>query len=228
MWQSVYLWWCFEGTVAMTKIDKSSAILSRFGVGMVAVFTCSVVAIDSASAAGQGEFRNCAQKSDPLGQAPSRIKADTSSRRWRIFDQRFGLVPIGSRTVQAPDAAGGRALQIKLDRREALAHTIGVSILNQRPIGRGSIVEARVWLRATSAVPPILVARLQNNEPGFRRLAEAPLSIGPVFQEYVIRTTAYQNYCPGKFNFALHLATGPHTFEIGQGLLIVQENPLVS
>jgi hypothetical protein len=212
----------------MTQLTTRATVPHVFVVSLLAAAAMAFVPTNTASAAAQSVLRSCNQRTDALGQAPSHIKADTKSRRWRVFDQRFGLLPVRSKTVDAPDVAGGRALQIKLDRREALAHTIGVSILNQRPISRGSVIEARVWIRATSPTQSVLVARLQNNEGGFRRLAEAPLNISPVFQQYVLRTTAYKDYCPGTFNFALHLATGPHTFEIGQGLLIVQENPLVS
>jgi hypothetical protein len=170
----------------------------------------------------------CRNTIDRLGQTPAHIKAATSSRPWRIFDQRSIFFAVRSKSVEAQGIPGGRALEVKIDRKEPYAYDIGVSMLNQRPIVRGSVVEARVWLRTTSGPRTTIVARLQNNELGFRRLAETPLTLTSQFREYVLTTQAYKDYCPGTFNFALHLATGEQIVEIGPGLLIVRENPLVS
>lgn len=170
----------------------------------------------------------CRNKTDSLGLTPAHIKAATSSRPWRIFDQRSLFFAVRSKSVEARGIPGGRALEVKIDREEPNAYDIGVSMLNQRPIARGSVVEARVWLRTTSSTKTTIVARLQNNELGFRRLTETPLTLTSQFREYVLTTKAYKDYCPGTFNFALHLATNAHLVEIGPGLLIVRENPLIS
>ncbi len=176
---------------------------------------------------GNGRL-TCRNTIDRLGLIPTHIKAATSSRPWRIFDQRSIFFAVSSKSVEAQGIPGGRALEVKIDRKEPYAYDIGVSMLNQRPIARGSVIEARVWLRTTSGPKTNIVARLQNNEPGFRRLRETPLTLTSQFREYVLTTQAYQDYCPGTFNFALHLATSAHLVEIGPGLLIVRENPLVS
>ena len=226
----------------MRYVKKSTRLVRAFALRILGLGAPGLIASDALSKPLDGQIvqvqvqarasaalpANCRQRVDSLGLTPGHIKAATSSRPWRLFDQRNTFFPIKSKTVAANAVPGGRALEIKIDRSEPLAHTIGVSMLNQRPIARGNLIEARVWLRATSSAQTRLVARLQNNEPGFRRLNEAPLILTSQFQEYVITTQAYQDYCPGTFNFALHLATGPHTFEIGPGLLIVRESPLVS
>jgi hypothetical protein len=219
--------------------DRKSALTFRARVLIVLVACVSMsIATDvlaqpwnhqtvQATSNGNGQL-TCRNTIDRLGQTPTHIKAATSSRPWRIFDQRSIFFAVRFKSVEAQGIPGGRALEVKIDRKEPYAYDIGVSMLNQRPIARGSVVEARVWLRTTSGPRTTIVARLQNNELGFRRLAETPLTLTSQFREYVLTTQAYKDYCPGTFNFALHLATGEQLVEIGPGLLIVRENPLLS
>jgi hypothetical protein len=227
-----------ELLIEMPHFEKTTSPFRKFTLLMLGATAPFLIATDVASKPWDGRIAqlrsdgqastNCRQRVDSLGLTPAHIKATTNSRPWRLFDQRRAFFPLRSKSIANSTVPGGRALEIKIDRSEALAHMIGVSMLNQRPIARGNLIEARVWLRSTSSAQARLVARLQNNEPGFRRLNETSWNLTSQFQEYVITTQAYQDYCPGTFNFALHLATGSHTFEIGPGLLIVRESPLVS
>jgi hypothetical protein len=168
----------------------------------------------------------CLPAARGIAKYPSAIRGSTKVGPWRGFDQRTLSNGAKLRPIDAPGIPGGRADTIMIERREALAHIIGVSMKNQRSITKGDNIVAEVWLRAkpTSLAQDAVVidARLQEDGNGFRGLRETSLALTSSFAKYEVRARAGKLFCPGDLNFALHLATGAQTIDIGPATIKVE------
>jgi hypothetical protein len=171
----------------------------------------------------------CPAQADALGAASSDLRGYTDSVPWTVFNQQLSPLPLDITPVAAGGIPTGRAIRIAIPRAGLMAHEIGVSMLNTRPIKAGETLDVRIWMRSEdapalsatygdTALTPVKVGiRLQNNEPGFRRFVDTTIPITSTFREYRFTAEAPKDYCPGKLNVAVHMATGRHKIDIGVG-----------
>jgi hypothetical protein len=168
----------------------------------------------------------CLPAARGIAKYPSAIRGSTKVGPWRAFDQRTLSNGAKLNPVDAPGIPSGRADTILIERREALAHIIGVSMKNQRSITKGDNIVAEVWLRAKpnglAQDAVVIDARLQEDGNGFRGLRETSLVLTSSFAKYEVRARAGKLFCPGDLNFALHLATGAQTIDIGPATIKVE------
>jgi hypothetical protein len=172
--------------------------------------------------------RTCQPQMPRIARYPTSIRGSTKVRTWVVFDQRSTFSDPKLVDIAASEVPGGRAGSIKIEQRENMPHDIGVSMRNQRTIAKGETLIAEVWLRgkpaSTNQGPVIIEARIQEDGDGFRGLIDAPITLTPEFAKYEIRATPNRDYCPTDLNFALHLATGAQTIDIGPGTLKVSSD----
>jgi hypothetical protein len=158
---------------------------------------------------------------------PSAVRGTTKVTPWNVFDQRTRMGFGKSTPIDAPGIPGGNAETIIIERREALSHVIGASILNQRSIDKDDQIVAQVWLRAKpsdNAKRPIVIdARPQENEIGYRGLSQTSWRLRSSFAKYEIRARADKLFCPDDLNFALHLATGAQSIDIGPATIKIEK-----
>jgi hypothetical protein len=200
----------------------------------VCLATVSVAAFGAAhyqphrqARAPQADQRDaCLPAARGIAKYPSAIRGSTKVGPWRAFDQRILSDVAKLRPIDAPGIPGGRADTIMIERREDLAHVIGVSMKNQRSIPKGDTIVAEVWLRGkperVAQGTVVIDARLQEDRNGFRGLRETRLVLTSSFAKYEIRGRADQLFCPGNLNFALHLATGAQTIDIGPATIKIE------
>lgn len=176
----------------------------------------------------QSQAQGQCRAPDPtIASAPADLRGSTLIRPWQPFDKFGHNILAEMRTeekVAADVVPGGQAIRIAIKRAGRNPYDFGVSLLNARQIRRDETIIAKVWLRATStenpSKPAVIFAKLQDNASGFRRLKEEPLTLTSRFQLYEIRSPIFKDYCPNDLNFALHLATGRQTIEVGPAFLI--------
>jgi hypothetical protein len=172
-------------------------------------------------------YRLCDSDLEEINGYPSTIRAATTARGWLLFDQRREKRTVGLTLIQAPDAPGGRAETIAIERREPEPNIIGVSMVNLRQIEPEKTVIVDVWLRAQAGKgrtdPVVVEGRIQENDSRFRNLKTAQFRLTPKFTKYELSAVTDATFCPEQLNFALHLATGPQTIDIGPATLRVAE-----
>jgi hypothetical protein len=170
----------------------------------------------------------CRPDTGVLAKLPPSIRASTQVVPWGLFKQRFTDIFAKEETISAQSVPGGKALRLAIPKKGELPQNIGVSMLNDRPIKKGEVIEARVWLRslnvrATNQTPVSVEIRFQNNDPGFARFFNRRFLVTNTFREYSFSAAAPKDYCVEQFNVALHLATGKHQIDIGPGQIVVTE-----
>jgi hypothetical protein len=214
-----------------TPYDDGSRKMLLIAVGFASVSVAALVAAHyqphRQARAPQDDQRDaCLPAARGIAKYPSAIRGSTKVGPWRAFDQRILSNGAKLRPIDAPGIPGSRADTIMIERREDLAHVIGVSMKNQRSILKGDNIVAEVWLRAkpegVAQGAVVIDARLQEDGNGFRGLRETPLVLTSSFAKYEIRAHADKLFCPGNLNFALHLATGAQTIDIGPATIKIE------
>jgi hypothetical protein len=214
-----------------TPYDDGSRKMLLIAVGFASVSVAAFIAAHyqphRQARAPQDDQRDaCLPAARGIAKYPSAIRGTSKVGPWRGFDQRTLSNSAKLRPIDAPGIPGGRADTIMIERREALAHIIGVSMKNQRSIAKGDNIVAEVWLRAkpnSLAQDAVVIdARLQEDGNGFRGLRETSLALTSSFAKYEVRARAGKLFCPGDLNFALHLATGAQTIDIGPATIKVE------
>ena len=203
-------------------------VLSALALGAVSVvsFYVSSISVEIVPKADPiKDVETCRSQSVGIANKPAVLRGSTEVEHWRTFDQRFTFIPLKPKQISAPEIPGNRALSFKIEHGERNAYDIGISMVNQRKIVRGKTIQAEVWLRGesieTTSRPVVVFGKIQDNDDGFRRLNEEAFTPTAAFARYRMSAKAVRDYCPGALNFALHLATGPQTIDVGLGLLTV-------
>jgi hypothetical protein len=214
----------------MPKPDSGAQKMMLVALGCAAISGLAFFAASQQSkpvpvAQDKGNLRGCLPNLPGIARYPTAIRGTTKLGGWLVFDQRSLFSDPKLNDIEATDVPGGKAGAIQITRREAMAHDIGTSMRNQRAVLKGEIVIAEVWLRARPTdvrqVPIVIEARIQEDGDGFQGLANAEITLTPKFTKYEMSATALRNYCPKDLNFALHLATGAQTVDVGPATLKV-------
>jgi hypothetical protein len=162
-----------------------------------------------------------------LAKAPAAVRGRSKPSDWLLFDQRTEFAQSKLKIVEAPRVPGGLAGSVQIDRAGVNAYDIGVSMRNQREIKRGENLTYEVWLQAIPAPgrrdPIVIEARIQEETRiGFTIFQDRQFTLTSDFQPYSLTFAAPKDFCPGKLNIALHLATGAHIVDIGPGMMRAQ------
>jgi hypothetical protein len=154
---------------------------------------------------------------------PSTILADTQFDPWRVTNFIGPMARINGGRKPAAGNPGGEALRIIVPEKRDDIWDVSVYSLNLRPVQKGDVIQAAVWLRLspTQGNPATARVRLliQGKAVPYEVVAARQVTLDRGWQRFEVSGTAGRAYAPGQAVVTVHLATGKQTVDVGHGQL---------
>lgn len=110
---------------------------------------------------------------------------------------------------------GGEYWHIEVPYRGHERWDTRVWVAHLKPVKRGDVIEAQVWLRSDAPGGAEINGLTQSTRWGWSPIGKATWRVGGVWTIYRVRGVAPQDYGIGESDFELHLASGKYGFDLG-------------